>query len=364
MIRCQRHPTRRNCRAKASEGPTDDQTMSALGVPERPRRQRHCRPTTRTPTLQALQRWGQNQPGWTSSWKSWTPGSKQRSKRPGTHGKLRSPHQQCRQPPTWRTWNRQCRRPCWLPSRIPWQVQVPHAHLSHPPHQYRTRFPSKAPQPREEDQTKKGVGAHPSKLPTPVRAARLQAWLEGHDGGQKQKVVSGFKRGFDVGYKGSLPHVRPHSLTSALQNPEEVDKKLSKESSMNRVAGRFKQESFSHFRTSPLGLVERKYQANLGWSTTCHTHQAIRSVMESPQRMHMCNISPSIMPYSSCNRPGLFFCQKQTLQMPFALFLCTHRNTACLTLSGESSSVTIVGCPWVAVQAARFLRHLAMRCNG
>ena len=42
----------------------------------------------------------------------------------------------------------------------------------------------------------KGIGAHPSKLPTPVRAARLEAWLEGYDGGQKQKLVSGFKRGF------------------------------------------------------------------------------------------------------------------------------------------------------------------------
>ena len=125
-------------------------------------------------------------------------------------------------------------------------------------------FPSKALQPREEDQTKKGVGAHPSKLPTPVRAARLEAWLEGHDGGQKQNLVSGFKLGFDLGYKGSLARVRPHNFTSALQNPDEVDEKLSKESSMNRVADRFKQESFSHFRTSPLGLVERKYQANLG----------------------------------------------------------------------------------------------------
>ena len=100
---------------------------------------------------------------------------------------------------------------------------------------------------------------HPSKLPTPVRAARLEAWLEGYDGGQKQKLVSGFKLGFDVGYKGSLPHVRPHNLTSALQNPEDVDKKLSKESSMHRVAGPFKQEPFPHFRTSPLGLVEKKF---------------------------------------------------------------------------------------------------------
>ena len=61
-----------------------------------------------------------------------------------------------------------------------------------------------------------------------------------------------------MGYKGSLPRIRPHNLTSALQNPEEVDKKLSKESSLNRIAGPFKQEPFSHFRTSPLGLIEKK----------------------------------------------------------------------------------------------------------
>jgi len=70
---------------------------------------------------------------------------------------------------------------------------------------------SMSPQPRETDQTKMGVGAHPSKLPTPVRAARLEAWLERYVGGQKQKLVSGFKRSFDVGYKGSLPRVRPHN---------------------------------------------------------------------------------------------------------------------------------------------------------
>ena len=36
------------------------------------------------------------------------------------HGKLQSSHQQCRQPPTWRTSSRQCRRPCWLPSWNLW----------------------------------------------------------------------------------------------------------------------------------------------------------------------------------------------------------------------------------------------------
>ena len=31
---------------------------------------------------------------------------------------------------------------------------------------------------------------------------------------------------------------------------------------MNRIAGRFKQEPFSHFKTSPLGLVEKKIPCN------------------------------------------------------------------------------------------------------
>ena len=116
----------------------------------------------------------------------------------------------------------------------------------------------RGPSPGKKIKRKRGVGAHPSKLPTPVRAARLETWLEGYDGGQKQKLVSGFKRGLDVGYKGFLPRVRPHNLTSALQNPVEVDKKLSKESSLNRIVGPFKQEPFSHFRTSPLVLIEKK----------------------------------------------------------------------------------------------------------
>ena len=161
--------------------------------------------------------------------------------------------------------------------------------------------------------------------------------------------------------------IRDSNFTSALQNPEEVDRKLSKESSLNRIAGPFKQESFSHFRTSPLGLVEKKIPGKFrlihhlsypsgdsinGGISTEDAHVQCQSIDHAVQQLQQLG-------------QGCVFCgQKQTLQMPFALSLCTHRNTACLALSGASSSITIVACPWVAVQAARYFRHVAMRCKG
>ena len=215
------------------------------------------------------------------------------------------------------------------------------------------------PQPRAEDQTKKGVGAHPSKLPTPVRAARLEAWLEGYDGGQTQKLVSGFKRSFS-------PRVRPHNLISALQNPEEVDKKLSKESSMKGIAGPFQQESFSHFKTSPLRPFEKKIPGKfrLIHHLSYPPGDSINGGI-SPEDAHVQyqSIDHAVQQLQQLGQ-GVFFGQKQTLQMPFALSLCTHRNTACSALSGANSSIMIVACPWVAMQAAIFLRHLAMCCNG
>ena len=45
-------------------------------------------------------------------------------------------------------------------------------------------------------------------------------------------------------------------------------------------------------------------------------------MVESPQRMHTCSVSPSIMPYSSCNSwARVVSCQKQTLQMGQGRFL-------------------------------------------
>ena len=63
-----------------------------------------------------------------------------------------------------------------------WQATQPPAAPSHSTRHTRSCRGFLAEGTREKDQTKKGVGAHPSKLPTPFRAARLEAWLEGYDG--------------------------------------------------------------------------------------------------------------------------------------------------------------------------------------
>lgn len=61
-----------------------------------------------------------------------------------------------------------------------------------------------------------------------------------------------------MGHKGSLPHIQPHNLQSALDQPAVVDTKLQRELDLERIAGPFSQPPFPSFRTSPLGLVAKK----------------------------------------------------------------------------------------------------------
>lgn len=86
----------------------------------------------------------------------------------------------------------------------------------------------------------------------------MEEWLEGYDLCKKLELVQGFQCGFDVRYKGSLPRVQSHNLTSALTNPDVVDDKLQAELNLNRIVGPFVQRAFPTFRTSPIGLVEKK----------------------------------------------------------------------------------------------------------
>ena len=146
MIRCQRHTQR----GKAA-GPRHqrDRQMtrpcSALGVPGRPRRQHHCRPTTPS----GHQRSRPFSGGGRTSLDGPAPGqaglqdpsSGQRGpERTANCGLLinspGSPHLEDVE---------QAVQVSMLASvSESMTVQVPHAHLSHPPHQYRTRFPSKS----------------------------------------------------------------------------------------------------------------------------------------------------------------------------------------------------------------------------
>jgi hypothetical protein len=59
--------------------------------------------------------------------------------------------------------------------------------------------------------------------------------------------VRGFTFGFEVGYRGSLPDVRPTNLTSALELPGIVDDKLHKEFQLGRIACQFPSPPFAPF---------------------------------------------------------------------------------------------------------------------
>ena len=101
-------------------------------------------------------------------------------------------------------------------------------------------------------------GAQQSRLPTPVNPEQLESWLTGYDVALTSQIVTGFRTGFEVGYKGALPPVQSVNLKSALDQPAVVDKKLEKELELKRIAGPFPHPPFPSFRTSPLGLVAKK----------------------------------------------------------------------------------------------------------
>lgn len=56
-----------------------------------------------------------------------------------------------------------------------------------------------------------------------------------------------------MGYKGVLPHVRPHNLRSAVEQPGGVEEKIKEEIAVNGIAGPFCQPPFSSFRVSGFG---------------------------------------------------------------------------------------------------------------
>jgi len=66
-----------------------------------------------------------------------------------------------------------------------------------------------------------------------------------------------------VGYKGSLSHVEPPNLVSAIQHAEIVDEKIQKELQSQRIAGPFSSIPLPNFRISPIGLVEKKVPGKL-----------------------------------------------------------------------------------------------------
>ena len=86
----------------------------------------------------------------------------------------------------------------------------------------------------------------------------MQVALEGYSSSITDFLVSGFQFGFPLHFEGGRTSFLAKNLVSAIQLPNVVDLKLSKEVDAGRIAGPFSEPPFPNFRVSPLGVVPKK----------------------------------------------------------------------------------------------------------
>ena len=93
-------------------------------------------------------------------------------------------------------------------------------------------------------------------LPTPVNADALQNLLTPDDD-DANFVVSGFRRGFQLGYEGPKISRNCNNSTLANANPLAVAQKLQSEIKLGRIAGPYPKPPFTPFICNPLSLREK-----------------------------------------------------------------------------------------------------------
>jgi len=90
---------------------------------------------------------------------------------------------------------------------------------------------------------------------TPVKADRLEYFLQGYDVALTHYLTDGFRFGFRVHVVGERLVYESPNLKSALEQPELVKAKLGKEYDAGRIVGPFTTLPFPNFRRSPLGIT-------------------------------------------------------------------------------------------------------------
>ena len=93
---------------------------------------------------------------------------------------------------------------------------------------------------------------------TPVKVDRLKFFLHGYDSALASYLIDGFRFGFRVHFVGERLSYESPNLKSAIDQPDLVKAKLSRECAAGRIVGPFTTPPFPNFRTSPLGIVPKK----------------------------------------------------------------------------------------------------------
>lgn len=93
---------------------------------------------------------------------------------------------------------------------------------------------------------------------TPISFQRLQIFLTGYNQNTLAFLIDGFISGFHLQFQGKRGFQNCQNLKSALDDPNNVQKKIDKEIKLKRILGPFKEKPFPHLKLSPLGLVPKK----------------------------------------------------------------------------------------------------------
>ena len=101
-----------------------------------------------------------------------------------------------------------------------------------------------------------------NEIKTPINADVLEALLDesNYDNVKAQYLVSGFRQGFNIGYKGLVNHRNEaHNLPFHTGNETDLWNKVMKEVEVRRYVGPFSKDnlSFEHFVQSPIGLIPK-----------------------------------------------------------------------------------------------------------
>ena len=102
------------------------------------------------------------------------------------------------------------------------------------------------------------VCAVSTSLPTPINPERLKQALIGYDQAESNFLADGFINGFKIHYFGTPSLYFANNHSSVLQHKKVVQRKLSKELSLGRIAGPFLSPPFDSYQSSPLGVVLKK----------------------------------------------------------------------------------------------------------
>ena len=96
-------------------------------------------------------------------------------------------------------------------------------------------------------------------LPTPINIEALMCHLEHYDPILSARISSGFRHGFDLGFRGHAScNLQTSNLSSAKEHPLVVDKAIDEEIAAGRLMGPFHSPPFDRFQINPIGVVPKK----------------------------------------------------------------------------------------------------------